>query len=230
MTQRTGTPEIDDVRGIDQAFLMRAFYIFVVLALASAVIAAAGRWFGPSISMAGYSDDTSLREIVIGNNVLSVPANDIRFEPERRGGAVPRLDLYLRWPDLTGYSPAAKDDFNGANGRKVILFLSFEPRTMSEDMSGRYEPVYRPMIAEPGIAAQDGVTFYDFRPDSGYSTEVLAVAQRHGALPFVARCLAGAAAALSLAPCQRDIQIGDGLSLTYRFPRALLGNWQALEL
>ena len=33
----------------------------------------------------------------------------------------------------------------------------------------------------------------------------------------------------SLAPCERDILVGDQLSLTYRFPTALLGQWQALD-
>ena len=73
-----------DVRRIDQAFLLRTFYVFIVLAIASALIAAAGRWLGPSISMGGYTDDPALREIVIGNNVLSVPANAIRFAQFRK--------------------------------------------------------------------------------------------------------------------------------------------------
>ena len=47
---------------------------------------------------------------------------------------------------------------------------------------------------------------------------MLAVAERPGEDPFVARCLTGASAAESLAPCERDIQLGDDLSLTYRFP------------
>ena len=35
--------------------------------------------------------------------------------------------------------------------------------------------------------------------------------------------------AQSLAPCERDIQVGDDLSLTYRFPQELLADWQALD-
>ena len=58
---------------------------------------------------------------------------------------------------------------------------------------------------------------------------MLAVATRPGKDPFVARCLSGPSAEESLAPCERDIHVGDGLSLTYRFPREFLGNWQALD-
>jgi hypothetical protein len=229
MAQNVNPAESMDVKGIDQAFLLRAFYVFVAIALVSALIAAAGRWLGPSISMSGYSDDPTPREIVIGNNVLSVPANAIRFAEARHDGVAPRLDLYLRWPDMTGYSEAARDDFNNKDDRRDILFLSFEPQTMSRDMGGRFEPIYRSIIAEPGMAGENGMTLYGFKPDTGYLNETLAVAPRPEGEPFVARCLTGAAGHDSLAPCQRDILIGNGLSLNYRFPRRLLDDWQALD-
>jgi hypothetical protein len=229
MTQNVDSAGGAQARGLDQAFLLRAFYVFLTVALASALIAAAGRWLGPSISMGGYSDDPTFREIVVGNNVLSVPANAIRFEEARHDGVAPRLDLYLRWPDLTGYTNAARDDFNNKDGRKAILFLSFEPQAMSRDMGGRFEPIYRSLIVEPGSAGENGITLYAFRPDTGYLNETLAVASRPEGEPFVARCLVGPAARDSLAPCQRDVLVGDELSLNYRFPRELLGDWQSLD-
>ena len=58
---------------------------------------------------------------------------------------------------------------------------------------------------------------------------MLVVADRPGKDPFVARCLSGPSAAESLAPCERDIQVGDDLSLTYRFPQELLAGWPALD-
>lgn len=229
MTEQVDPAGFTDVTGIDHAFLLRVFYVFAALAVISALIAAAGRWLGPSISMGGYSDDFSPREIVIGNNVLSAPANAIRFPDARHDGVAARLDLYLRWPDLAGYSNAARDDFNGTDGRKDILFLTFEPETMSHDMSGRLQPIYRSLIVEPGKPAGNHVTLYDFKPDTDYLNEVLAVGRGSDGEPFVARCLTGAASRESLAPCQRDVLVGKGLSLNYRFPRGLLADWQALD-
>src|SRR5690606_8383858 len=83
--------------------------------------------------------------------------------------------------------------------------------------------------ADPG-----GIVLYAFDENSGYLNEVLAVAPRQdsdasGNRPFVARCLAGESAESSLAPCERDIHVGDDLSLTYRFPQHLLGNWRELD-
>ena len=37
----------------------------------------------------------------------------------------------------------------------------------------------------------------------------------------MARCLSGPSAEESLAPCERDIHVGDDLSLSYRFPTEL---------
>ena len=108
--------------------MWRVFYVFAVLALLSVAISVGGNWFGHSIAMAGHTDDTTVHEIVIGNNVIAAPANTIRFERARRDGVADRLDLYLRWPDMDGYSEAARDDFNHARWRRATS-SSFRSRS-----------------------------------------------------------------------------------------------------
>ncbi len=216
------------IRSIDSAFMLRVFYAFAILALLSVAISVAGKWFGRSIAMAGHTDDTTVFEVVLGNDVLAVPANAIRFGTARRDGVAERLDLYLHWPDMTGYSAATAADFNRPGDEGRILFLRFEPSTMSRDMSGRYEPIYSRLVDPAGTPGPAGVTFHRFKDKAGYLDEVLAVAQTSGA-PFVARCLTGPAAQTSFAPCERDLHVGDLLSLTYRFPLGLLSDWQALD-
>jgi hypothetical protein len=166
---------------------------------------------------------------VIGNNVIVAPANTIRFERQRINGIAPRLDLYLHWPDMEGYRVDTRGDFNHVDGRKSLLFLSFEQRMMSRDMSGRFEPIYKSLIAPQPKHGPNGLRYFDFTEKSGYLNEMLAVADRSGAAPYVARCLTGASAAESLAPCERDIQLGEDLSLTYRFPAELLSEWQLMD-
>lgn len=214
---------------VNFGLMTKVFYAFAALALLSLAISLAGRWFGATISMAGYTDDKTVREVVIGNDVVAAPSNTIRFERARRDGVAARLDLYMRWPALDGYSEAARADFNHSTGRKRILFLAFEERMMSRDMSGRFDPIYRALIVQPGKPGPDGVTLYDFADKSGYLNEMLAVAQRPGTDPFVARCLTGPSAEELLAPCERDVQVGANLSLTYRFPVELLDEWQKLD-
>ena len=214
---------------VDSALMKRVFYAFATLALLSVAISLGGKWFGRSIAMAGYTDDTTVREVAIGNNVIAVPANVIRFEQARRDGIASRLDLYLRYPEMDGYSEATRNDFNHTGSAKDIIFLSIEQQMMSRDMSGRFAPIYSALIARPGVPGPGGTTLYRFTEKSSYLNEVLAVADRPRKDPFVARCLSGPSAEESLAPCERDIHVGDGLSLTYRFPRELLGNWQVLD-
>ena len=215
---------------VNSSFMLKVFYVFAALALLSAGLSVAGKWLGASIAMAGHTDDVSIREVVIGNNVITAPANAIRFERQRHNGVASRLDLYLRYPQMDGYSREAAADFNKADGGGNIVFVSFEPRMMSRDMSGRFEPIYRSLIVEPATPGPAGLADYRFDEKSGYLNESLLVGrQPNRDNPYVVRCLTGIGAAESLAPCERDIQIGDELSLSYRFSRELLPDWQRLD-
>lgn len=223
------TLDDDEVELVESSFMMRVFYGFVVLALLSIAISLGGKWVGRSVSLAGHTEDTTIHEIVIGNDVVAVPANAIRFEKARRDGIAERLDLYLRWPDMRGYSAETSADFNHVGGSRRLLFLTFEQRMMSRDMGGRFEPIYRSLIEGKGTSAPGGLVLYDFKPNSGYLNEVLAVAETATGQPFVARCLIGTGAEEALAPCERDLHVGENLSLTYRFPREFLQGWRALD-
>lgn len=216
-------------RGVRTSFASGLFRVFLALAVLSAAISVAGSWIGRTIAMGGHTDSRALNEIVIGNDVLGVPANMIRFENARRSGVAARLDIYARWPDMDGYSQEARDDFNHVDGSRNLLFLSFEQRAMSRDMSGRLDPIYRPLIESNGAEGPAGLAIHDFRPMTGYLDETLAIGERSTGEPFVARCLAGEQAAQSLAPCERDLHVGNDLSLSYRFPQSLLTEWRWLD-
>lgn len=220
------SPSFDAVR---ISFLWRLFQAFLALALLTGAIALGGRMLGHALSMAGHTESNTLREIVVGNDLLRVPDNMIRQERARRDGVVAKLDLYMRWPTLSGYSTDAKADFNNAGGKRDILFLTLEPKVMTLDMSGRLEPVYRSVIENAGEPVTAGMTTYKFRKDSGYRAEELVVGPTMGSDRFVARCLTAEAAEDSLAPCERDVSITDTLSLTYRFPKELLADWRNLD-
>lgn len=216
-------------RALDEGFVRNVLYAFAAVALVALAINLAGRWFGHTIALGGHTESTARYEVVIGNDVVIAPANAIRFQQARRDGVAPKLDLYFRWPGLTGYTAGNAADFNDVGGSHDLVFVTIEPRMMSRDMSGRFEPIYRSLVAEPGTPGEGGSLLHDFTEKSGYLGEVLAVLPRTGAEPLVARCMTEAAAAGMLAPCERDIQVGQDLSLVYRFPRRLLAEWPALE-
>lgn len=227
--ETTGDPR----PGLDASrnrFAFRVFQFCLLLLVLSLGILGFGRWYGASLSDAGHTTSDRLREIVIRNNVLTVPENAIRFKSARMDGVTLRLDLYLSWPELEGYASERRDAFNHVGGSREIIFLTFEEQVMSRDMSSRLEPVYRQIIEARSVAGPSNVRFHRFKKESGFAGEVLAIAETDNAeQPFVARCLTGTAAKEALAPCERDINIGNRLSLTYRFPAALLSEWQVLD-
>lgn len=217
------------IEALDSAFMMRVFYCFLAFALLSVAINVAGKQIGKSIAMGGHTDDPTIQEIVIGNHVLRVPSNEIRFEQARRSGVAISLETYLRWPQMTGYAADAHDDFNHVADSRNIVFVSFREQSMSRDMSGRFAPIYEALIEKPGTEGPAGLTHFRFHEKAGYLNEALVVAAQGGPAPFVARCLVGKAAAISLAPCERDVAVGGGLSMMYRFPERLLADWRKLD-
>ncbi len=225
---QTSTHRIEPI--VASVLLQRVFYCVAALAVLSLAIAIAGRFLGHGISLGGHTEDTSLQEIVIGNNVLELPANMLRFGKQRRSGITERVDVYLHWPDMQGYQAEFIRDFNGSGPEKRMLFATFEPRATSQDMSGRYGPVYSTLTLGPGISGPGDLTIQALRPDSGFvNEEVVASRERAGHALFVARCLDAETSKSNLASCQRDIFVGDDLQLTYRFPREMLKDWRQIE-
>lgn len=216
-------------RQLRPAFLRRLFHAFLALAVLSGVVSLAGQWLGSRLALGGHSPATTQHEVVLGNDVLLVAENSIRFEEARQSGVANRLDLYLHWPSLDGYSEAARDAFNHVNGSREIIFLTFHKRLTSRDMSGRYDPIYA-AVTETGHAGPNGLAMRPFKAGSGFVEEILAVGPPNiSGRRFVARCLSAALASESLAPCERDLHLGEGLSVNYRFPEHLLAEWDALD-
>lgn len=201
----------------------------VILVLLTITIHLGGRILGPHIARGGHTDSAHAYEVIIGNDVLSVPTGMIRFSGQRRDGVAGRLDLYARWPGLTGYTERDRAIFNLLTPERHLIFMSIEERTMSRDMTGRYLPIYAALIDPDGRPGPDGLTIHPFLEGSGYKGEELVLSDTGTGKPdFVARCL-GDAAAESFNSCERDIQFGRGLQILYRFPHSMLGEWKTLD-
>lgn len=228
MVMQSSTQTIEPITG--SLTLQRGLYCVAALALVSLLLAITGRFLGHTISLGGHTEEKSLQEIVIGNSVLELPANMIRFGKQRRNGVAQRVDIYLHWPDMEGYQPEFIQDFNGSGSEKRLLFATFEPRAISRDMSGRYGAIYSALTAGPGVKGPSGLSVQTFQPESGFINEELIVSpETAGNGAFVARCLDAKTSKDNFASCQRDIFGGEDLQLTYRFPREMLKDWQQIE-
>jgi hypothetical protein len=221
-----GAIETEQTVGLKYA--QRLFLIFAGLALMALLISLSERLVGGRIALGGHSDQSVLHEITIGDDVLSVPENMIRLPEQRRAGMANRLDLYLSWPKLSGFNLSERQIFNGTHSNGGLIFLSFEERVMSRDMSGRFEPIYKFLIEGTGALGPAGLARYVLPAKAGYLNEVLYVGPLEGESRFVARCSEEEKENL-IAACERDVQVGGNLSATLRFPAELLGKWRALD-
>ena len=158
-------------RAADSPLLGRFALLCLVFVLLAAVITLGGHWAGREVLLSGVSDATTAVESTLGDDVLTVPANVIRFAQQRRPRRAERLDLYLRWPHMDGYSAETRSDFNhtGSPARKII-FLSLERQMMSRDMSGRFAPIYQHLIVKPGMPGPGGTTLYSFTENQAIAT------------------------------------------------------------
>lgn len=227
-SNRMDEPELRPL--LSPGFVYKVTAIVVLLAGLTATITAAGRWFGENLALAGHTASRELYDIFIGQDHLRLPANTIRFEGQRATSIVERVDIYLTWPGLEGYSGENRDLFNDVDAPESLIFLQISQSTMSRDMSGRLAPIYTQVFEGAPTPGPKGLTEHAVKPTSSYAGEIFYTAERTGLPPYVVRCLKPGAQTISTsADCQRDIHAGKDLVVLYRFSNKLLSQWHEID-
>ncbi len=103
---------IETEQTVGLKYARRLFLIFAGLALIALLLSLGERMVGARIALGGHSNFTAPHEIIIGDDILSVPENMIRLAEQRRSGIANRLDLYLSWPGLQVLTARIKRMFN----------------------------------------------------------------------------------------------------------------------
>ena len=208
-------------------FSRRLLSICGILLVLSFSLYAMAEYFGEGLSRGGHVASSEIHEVVIANNVLQIPADTIRFPNQRRAGVQSRIDLYLHWPSLSGYSDDLKRVFSDVHNSAELLFLTIEPRNMSYDMSGRLEPIYSVFFDGIGVEEDFRLIRQPLSSAGGFVDEDLYF-QPDNPYPFVTRCVReGSNGAMPY--CIRDVHIGTDLMVTYRFHKTFLKDWRALD-
>ena len=224
---QSSTQTIEPITG--SLTLQRGLYCVAALALVSLLLAITGRFLGHTISLGGHTEEKSLREIVIGNSVLELPANMIRFGKQRRNGVA------SAWISIcTGRTcrviSRSSYRISMVQGRKSDCCL---PPSNHGRLPGYVRPLWSDLQHFDRRAwgqGPVGPNDQTFQPESGFINEELIVfPKRRETQPFVARCLDAKTSKDNFASCQRDIFVGEDLQLTYRFPREMLKDWQQIE-
>ena len=230
MAQHSET--LDEAPLLSPRFMTRLTIGICALCLLTVAISVVGRLFGDSMVLAGHTLDATPYQIVIGRDVLELPANVIRFETARRSGAQEAVDTYFAWPGMLGYSNRTRAIFDQTESASGLIFAQAAQATMSRDMSGRFDPIYKRLIEGSPVPGPGGLVSYRLRSVSGYASELLYVDPNGGIRPYVVRCLIEGADDTRFSTqtgCQRDIFIGEDLSITYRFSIDLLPDWRQIE-
>jgi hypothetical protein len=223
-------PEPEFLPLLSPRFAYKVAAVVGLLAALAVAISFTGRWLGENLALAGHSSSRETYDIFIGQDHLRLPANIIRFENQRMTRVAERVDLYLTWPALEGYSDETRYLFNDVNHPENLIFLQIAQSTMSRDMSGRLAPIYAHVFESAPRAGPAGLARHDAKVSSSYVGEVFFTAPRPGRPAYALRCLLPASSATSSsADCQRDIHVGKDLAVLYRFSARLLPQWQAID-
>jgi len=227
------TDSLEHTPLLSPRFVWKMTAVVAVMCLITMAITVAGHIVGRSISRAGNTADLTMHEIVIGNDVLQLPANVIRFENQRVSGVQAAVDAYFSWPGMNGYSEANRSIFSQTASADGLVFVRVAQATMSRDMSGRYTPIYKRLTEGLPVAGPNGLDSFRLKSGAGYASELMYVERGTSERPYTIRCLVEEAAAEmdfnTRTGCQRDISIGKDLSVTYRFSIDLLPHWQEIE-
>ncbi|TWF46373.1 hypothetical protein [Neorhizobium alkalisoli] len=215
---------------LSNCILWKLTFAIAALALLTLGISLGSRWLGERMALGGHTESRQDFLVTVGQDRLKLAANTIRFRDQRHDGVVEHVDLYLAWPELEGYSASLRSRFDDISQPASLIFLQLSQSIMSRDMSGRVEPIYTRLFDGPPEKAPFGLTLHRMRADSGYGEEVVLTAQQGSQEPYAVRCLLPMQGEKPTnGDCQRDIRVGQDLTILYRFSSGLLRDWRQID-
>jgi len=212
---------------VSSGFVNQLMIVMAILLLASALLYAAANHFGDDISRGGHSASEDKLEVVVGSEVLYIPENYIRYTNQRRSGVHQRLELYILWPSLAGYTDTYSEEFNKTSEESNLIFATLEKRSMAYDMSGRISSIYKRFFFGEPTPYKAGLVKQSLTSEGGFIDEDLYYAAG-SPYPFATRCVKDNSS-VGTPYCLRDIHITENLSLTYRFHKRKLEDWISID-
>jgi len=174
------------------------------------------------------TDSSELIMLSIGNTGFHIPSNYILFSADRSGGQLEELSLIALFPGLQGYTLADAQEFNSNTPDSRVIYMGVRKERVALTQEEKFARVYRPLIVKDGgTPTSSGAKQYIFHEDSGYRDEELYVREGQNGTMLI-RCTRPALEVPS-PNCLGDISLGDGLTVTYRFKRAHVAQWQDIE-
>jgi len=179
------------------------------------------------VALKGLDNQAEPIDITIEMTDLVVPANLIRFPTDRRGGLVTAVDLLLLWPTLDGFSEERAREFRDDAPRSPLIFVTITEAQTPLDSTARLDDIYsRHFVGRP-FSGPGHLIGRHMDSASPYRGEVIYYQPRVEE-PYVVRCLAEETEDIP-ATCLREVNIGHGLTMLYRFDPTWLGEWPTMD-
>jgi len=179
------------------------------------------------IALKGFDGKPSPIALSVGSAALVIPANLIRFPADRRGGLVTAVDLLLLWPSLDGFSEERAKEFRDASAQAPLVYVTVTEAETPLDSTARLHDLYERYFEGPEFDGPGNLTGRYMDAQSPYRGEVVYFEPR-AVEPYVVRCLAEETEDIP-ATCIREVNIGHGLTMLYRFNRVWLGDWKTMD-
>jgi hypothetical protein len=216
---------------ISNRTLLRITVVIGLLAALTSALSIAGKWLGEDLVRGDHSASLEIQRIIVGQDILSLPSNVIRFEAQRKSGRAETVSIYLSWPNLEGYSSTNATLFSDPHRSDRLLFAEFSQSVMSRDMSGRVEPIYSKLFTGEASVGPAGLTVNELSRNSGFGDERVLTGTLPDGSIYAVRCMIPTDSGdATSADCLRDIAIGRDLTMLYRFSSKLLPQWKEIEL
>ena len=173
-------------------------------------------------------DDTPVEALIADRRFL-IPENYTRYPSQRGGGEQREMDMHALWPDMAPYSAEHEQDFANNGPRSDVIFFSLKETSTPLSSEKRLQNIYSKYLLSPTPARDEtGLERFAFRKDSGYGDQFLLVGQDGEHHMLLITC--DHDAPLVESPnCSRTLLIAPNLELTYRYKRAHLEDWAAID-
>ncbi len=199
-------------------------------------------YVGPSAEdLTGNSPSPAVSEepvaFTVGNMNFQAPTNYTVFPRDRRGGARDEVSLYMLWPTLTGFTPTRRADFieNADDTRRIDVIIQQRSSPFTEQQ--RVDTLYMPQATDKrGVRTPFQLlkfTFKDQRADVAVPTNGYALTDL-----YLGKTTEGGLIALfcfsdkedfKSPECWREYELSPTVSVSYRFKRPYLSEWQAID-
>ncbi|WP_321502769.1 hypothetical protein [Breoghania sp.] len=179
-----------------------------------------------------WSAETRAVSLSLAGRTFQVPANYIADAAQRQGGQLTRLDIAARLPSLAGFDAAHAPLFRSETDLvRLWLEETATPAAGAGQARSDRSNLANEADFRPGVYPVAGGLFARaFTASSAYASEEIVYdatgLRGKRTTPYAARCEKWN---VSEATCLRRVPLAKGLTLTYRFPREKLANWEQLD-